>query len=391
MAAAATVTSNRDRTNPRTSIDNHNRLHPTEGLENQQVSFHLKQYFGDEVNIGSHSSAQYLRLPFINHDMDSQLKKEPWKTSEVNVVNPKAKLKASPIVLEVWVEKLVLHSDADKLEDLIWQPRLLVLGIKALFILRAANNSNKDHAIDYKDLEIVDSIPLHEVDTVTAISEVRPKYSRVASIKKAASISTTNSVYDDSDNHLNERNRLLGKYDRLLSNPDHTFACLRITTIPEGFNDGRPYYFQFGSNFESRNPVKESIEEFARDIRELAETQKQSAALQVRLRRFQAGLQSVWHSTAFNLVVLALIVSNFVFTVRGMESTNPDDDAFYERVDLIYTILFTIGASHPQVAPLLSNSVRPPAVRLHAALLWWLRCYSSRRVAAQSPAQPLRV
>ncbi len=340
MAAAATLARSRDRNR----LDK--KLNPTEGSERQQVSFHLKQHFGEEVNIGAKSSTEYLRQTFVKHDMDSRGDAEPWTTSKVDRVSSKAKI-LPHVILEVWVEKLVLHSDADKLQDLKWQPRLLVLANKALFILRVANHSNKDREIDYKHLEIVDSIPLHEIAFVDPISsfEFRRKYSRGASIKKAASMSATNSVYEDSDNHVKERNQLLDKYDRMLSNPDHALPCLRITTAPEGFNDGRPYYFLFGSDFVSNDPAKPSIEEFAREIRELSETQKQSAAFQVRLRRFQAALQSVWQSTAFNLVVLALIVSNFVFTVRGMESTNPDDDGFFERVDLIYTLFFALGAA----------------------------------------------
>jgi hypothetical protein len=351
------------------SIDNLNRFNPTERSETQQISFHLKHHFGDEVNVGSHSSAQVLRLPFIKNDMDARFEKRPWETSKINRVTEKAKT-SSHASLEVWVEKLALRSDADKLGDLIWQPRLLVLANKALFILRAANNSsNKDSEIDYKELEIVDSIPLHEVHTVTSIAEVRPK-SRAAPISttnsvyedsdghvnernrllgkiksRVASISTTNSVYEDREDHINERNRLLGKYDHILSNQEHTFACLRITTTPQGFNDGRPYYFRFGSYFDSSNHEKHLIEELAVEIRNLSEKQRQSVAFQVRVQRGQAALQRVWQSTAFNLVVLALIISNFIFTVRGMESTNPDDDAFFERIDLIYTVLFALGAS----------------------------------------------
>ncbi len=51
----------------------------------------------------------------------------------------------------------------------------------------------------------------------------------------------------------------------------------------------------------------------------------------------------MWNSSAFNAVVLLVIVSNFVFTVRGMENDNPDDDAFFELVDLLYTVVFALG------------------------------------------------
>jgi hypothetical protein len=341
-AAVAAALFSRDRT--RMSSDKlSNNLYPKEDSEQHQVSFHLKQLFGEELNIGSHSSAQYLRLPFVSYDLDSHLQTEPWKTSKINFA-PKFKQKTSPsIILEVWVEKLALHSDADTLNELIWQPRLLVLANRGLFILRRVDN----------ELEIVDSIPLHEIDAIKSISGVGAclRSPRIASMKKAASASTTSFLYED-NNHINDKNqRLMDKYDRVLANPDRTFSCLRITTTPEGFNDGRPYYFRFGSDFDDSNPDKEPILTFAGRIEELSDAQKQSVAFRVRFRRFQAALQRVWQSVPFNMLVLFLIVSNFFFTVRGMENTDPDSDAFFEWVDMIYTILFTLGARPHPSAP----------------------------------------
>ena len=65
--------------------------------------------------------------------------------------------------------------------------------------------------------------------------------------------------------------------------------------------------------------------------------------------REQARLQKVWESPAFHFVTLALIVSNFVFTIKGMENKNPNLVDFYERIDTIYTVLFAAGAGpyHP--------------------------------------------
>ena len=58
----------------------------------------------------------------------------------------------------------------------------------------------------------------------------------------------------------------------------------------------------------------------------------------------QARLQKVWDSNYFHVATLALIVSNFVFTIKGMENKNPKLVDLYERIDTIYTVLFAAGA-----------------------------------------------
>jgi hypothetical protein len=57
----------------------------------------------------------------------------------------------------------------------------------------------------------------------------------------------------------------------------------------------------------------------------------------------QKNLQKVWNSSYFNAVTLILIVSSFYFTFNGMQNVDPEMDNFYERVDLIYTIIFATG------------------------------------------------
>ncbi len=51
----------------------------------------------------------------------------------------------------------------------------------------------------------------------------------------------------------------------------------------------------------------------------------------------------MWNSSYFNAVTLILIVSSFYFTFNGMQNVDPELDNFYERVDLIYTIIFATG------------------------------------------------
>ena len=304
----------------------------------QQVSFHLKLHDKEiDLKIGNQSSAQYLRQAF-DDDQDKRFDFEPWNISEINQSLRSHKHKnPANVLLEVWVQKLILNSEVGSSDTLTWQPRLLVLASKCLFILRNGSNG---------DLEIVDSIPMHEVDTAGAISALRIADSHLpGSSFKSVSRSGSNSMEylmqdEDTYNSRDKHQRMKDKYDRLLLRSNPNLTCLRITTIPEGLNDGWPYYFLFGqTNESSASDVakrNESLKKVADEITKLAKAQKQSVALKVRFRRFQAALQTVWQSLAFNIAIMILIVSNFAFTVRGMGIDDPDDLAFFEQAGLCH-------------------------------------------------------
>jgi hypothetical protein len=51
----------------------------------------------------------------------------------------------------------------------------------------------------------------------------------------------------------------------------------------------------------------------------------------------------VWNSPYFNAVALSVIVSSFFFTFNDLQNVDPEMDSFYQRVDLIYTIIFAAG------------------------------------------------
>jgi hypothetical protein len=326
----------------------------------QQVSFHLKLIDKDiDLKLGSQSSVQYLRQAFGDHaTADNRADPEPWTKSEIShyIKKPKSKNPAN-VLLEVWVQKLTLSNDVNSAEAFMWQPRLLVLTNKSLFILREGMN---------EDLEIVDSIPIHDVNTAEATATIEiarshsndSRLSRIKSVAKPSLISTslTNLSYeDDAMNPSDKYRRMTEKYDRLLLLANPNLGCLRITTISEGLNDGRPYYFLFGQISDCNDARNESIKELALLITKLSKTQKQIVAIEDRFRRFQDSLQIVWQSPVFNILIMALIASNFVFTVRGMESKNPDDNAFFERVDLIYTVIFALGGLGALLCPSFSR------------------------------------
>ena len=165
--------------------------------------------------------------------------------------------------------------------------------------------------------------------------------------------------FEDSAGARERSRKLKGKYDTLLrtSTDDDHKHYFRITTHPEGFNNGYPYYFSAlsqlrlvpGTHSEVKRPEsKQQVVDFVSDeIAMLAEARRRAFARETRLRRLQTTLQKIWQSLFFNIIIMLLIVSNFVFTVRGMENKNPERDAFYEKVDLLYTVIFALGTPLP--------------------------------------------
>ncbi len=145
------------------------------------------------------------------------------------------------------------------------------------------------------------------------------------------------------------------KYDEQLTASGVNSASsgiLRITTQHNGFNDGQPYYFSQIEDLRivgtearrsSIGDERGGIDLVEEHISRLSHAYKKVFAIETRFQRLQTGLRRTWNSFPFNMIILALIISNFIFTVKGMENTDPAADSFYERLDLIYTIIFAVG------------------------------------------------
>ncbi len=358
--------------------------------QNEPVSFHLGQLLGNNFKLPTGmSSADVLRSPFKNKKDQSAFRSsdeitEPPKKTVKNVKTLKSRaakllrnkqFNPAGVTMEMWVKKLKVKNDKGKIE---WQPRLLVVSNKRLFILMKKDETSV--------LDIVDSIPMQEIESVSKVGAdelQRRTSSRRLSVhsftdKTIRSIDSlrstlrnwipkaklkTNSDFDS----LKEKSEVLQKkYDELLTADGVDSASsgiLRITTKHGGFNEGQPYYFSHiqelrttGSDARHTSIGDEPhsvIDVVEGHISKLSHAYKQVFAIETRFQRLQAGLRSTWNSLPFNMIILALIVSNFIFTVKGMENTDPANDGFYERLDLIYTIIFSIGPSStsPFAAP----------------------------------------
>jgi hypothetical protein len=365
--------------------------------EENIISFHLAEMLGHDFKLPvGLNSVQYLRQSIqhtesqhetMNQTEGEELLIQKNKRSELlkkqnsltNLAHQASNLAHQAfgnmfhntgVTMEVWVHKLKVKTETDMLAA-EWQERLLIVSRKRLFIVMKKNR--KDSTLDNVEefsLDIVDSIPLNEVDRVNIVdsndseseasrsnhcSAIGMIYSCIAFIEK---LSMT--IPDQGQSILRNRDtgsKLQERSEKLLHQDEDTAAqiaqgkILRITTVAGGFNNGQPYYFSNLCNLHCKNSnpqhsqQQDAIQAFVREMNDLTKTYKELHAVETRFERLQANLKSIWGSFYCNILILVIIVSNFVFTIRGMEvSSDTSDYKFYERVDLAYTILFTIGS-----------------------------------------------
>ncbi len=267
------------------------------------------------------------------------------------------------------------------------------------------NNMEK---VQDKDLEIVDSIPMEEIISVEVGSESTPWSNDPALEKSTSSIFPLqlHKLFHKSANQLLEgdsedlaakkirdateqiemkvRSPLLPELER----EQYCDGILRIRTKLVGFNRGNPYYFMLKKDATSlkggvgrkdaaslerkerflptaammrARPLpgrpgrrdsttlihEHNSGEVAKMLAKLAFKRKVDFSRETRFIRLQAFLQEIWNSLPFNMVVLLLIVSNFIFTVQQLENNDPGRQRFFETVDMAYTVLFSIGEFRP--------------------------------------------
>jgi hypothetical protein len=323
----------------------------------EPVSFHLAFILGNDFALPEGTnSVEVLRTPFAVHS-DGRPPKE-------NLTGTK---------MEFWTKKfnrasVPLYVTAE--QEVAWQDRLLVITDKRIFIctekhivkdggkhqksrptaLHANNERAKDSNSSVASMEIVDSIPLEEITSVSIDMDSTPGV-------------WTNEMLHGGK-HANPQLELQETEKSLLrfrpKSAERDGLCepiLRILTKPNEFNRGEPYYFLLrqqqcpcvdgdGSPVPLKSRADATL--LADRLAALAKRRHTEHARENRFLRLQKRLRQWWNSVPFNLLVLALIVSNFAFTVLQLENQDSDMQTFYENVDLAYTIIFTIGAPPPR-------------------------------------------
>ncbi len=265
--------------------------------------------------------------------------------------------------MELWTKKFnTSHSNCDEF-DKAWPDRLLIFTEQRVFIvtkkLNAAGAGDQrrsfldlaECAQAKTDLEVVDSIPVEEITSISV--ERNPgvweddEASRAAeslfsrTVRRVSSLVRVfdRSRFEDGSPATEEgraAERLAMERSLLrksIPSPLGGFCepILRISTVPEGFNRGQSYYFLLREQdfpcLDEGGPValrtRADADALAARLAAATVRRRVDHARETRFLRLQRRMQRAWDSVAFNLIVLVLIVSNFVFTVKQARSLSP--------------------------------------------------------------------
>ncbi len=400
------------------------RTRPSSGRTNilsvkEPVSFHLALLLGNEyvLPIGK-NSVDVLRTPFQRAAMDgaqgpsSDSPAFRRNFSSIQINQPKSP-NLTGTRLELWAKKYVSSQCDSEDFDKAWQDRLLIATEKRIFIvtrkklntkleaeglLKGRNKTDDFGCMDRHgspfDLEIVDSIPTNEIasislddDNAEKPKEVQTMQSSIArSFRHTATILNILPANSNKDSRKARPeapelclNRFFESGSPSIPSARENFCeqILSITTAPAGFNHGQTYHFLLRKQdypcvdgddaISLRN--RADAEALAARLSTLAARRRAESDRETRFLRLQRRLRRAWDSILFNLVLLVLIVSNFVFTVEQLQNTDPSRQPFFEHVDLAYTVIFTLGPPKPITSTqLFASTSAPPCVLFSFAL-----------------------
>jgi hypothetical protein len=356
------------------------------------VSFHLQLHSAVEsVKHEGMNSVKFLRLP---------LKCPPEAAAEPKMV--KASLKAAGSKFEVVTKKYVrAAAGQDNAVHLV--TGLLIATDRRLFIVSNSIvrkgdkitqpgsdfNSEPLESLESDSLEIVDSIPLEEVDSICIGGGDNKEWDHSLPDKKDGCLTRfLNELFpmpnvaavEYEGSHETEQ-QIEEKLEKLMSGSGRELytdyeGFLKISTVKKkhGFNGGRPFYFMVKNNSyrslkrmsvaldsnkksgalqtvlsrvsrkdSAGNKNETDLERVLRELQTLTTSRQLAFKRLHRFRRLQGKLQEIWDSVPFNVCLLFLIVSNFVFTVQQLENKDPSMQSYFERIDLVYTIFFCFG------------------------------------------------
>jgi hypothetical protein len=345
------------------------------------VSFHLKPLVKPDFKLEGMNSVEFLRLPLYI---------EPAEISKTSVKsNMKIKKEAAKIagtIFEVYTKKYS-HRDQPilpiSIEFSSIRTELLIATEKKIFMVSIpkASDSTKLEETGGLDLsassglEIIDSIPLEEVDSIRMYHDGKWKeasdenglllwiQNAVSSFFRQCYDPIFAVMEDGADSQSVDTGPEEIELQERFKDDKYCEGWLQIktTTKRTGFNRGRRYYLMIEKCYyrsttkllsEKKPPdaVPGTAEKYDghlsrvyEKLSTLAKTRQKNFRRGHRFQLLQESLQDVWASMTFNVCVLALIVSNFIFTVQQLENKDQSKQPFYESVDLGYTIIFSIG------------------------------------------------
>jgi hypothetical protein len=180
-----------------------------------------------------------------------------------------------------------------------WQLRKILVSKDMLYVSRTSENVP------------IDTIPLHEIISVTGMSDDHRREStmsseRVSSLHFGKRSNTTNPTSSDSNKHEMGMSENHSRATRLASEDfqfvrEHYDKVFQIKTDQDGFNSGRTYYLQTNSKVERQDIIEE--------LDHIVEKAKSKKAASSMLHGMQHKIRKIYNSYSFQMMVAFLIIT----------------------------------------------------------------------------------
>jgi hypothetical protein len=391
-----------------------------EAHSTSECSFHLRLLLGSDYKLPHDCSAvDVLRTPFLEHN-HFHINRSPttgtiFESEMMEKFNPSLSARdKSPF----WIDRYMIVTD-----------KRIFLVSKRLSTPNEADFGTTTGNIPTED-EIVDSIPLEEIQSVTkycldAVQQVQSdsvpsrhsqsfKWFKLVVQGIGEKVKPFKSqIFDDPSSlakPAGPNQTRIEKFEEVLRafsqrEPWKKDNILKIETIPRGFNSGVPYYFRLKADpdhllqrskilltfahcrpategpvgndrvsgghpqqhkpfmrFPSQHALLRSlsgkalvpnvqkrvtVRELAAELRQLATARVQALERKSRLAHLRRRLKRMWDSAWFNAIVLVLLASNFILIIQEVENRDPDMTPYFKRVNICYTVAFSVGALRP--------------------------------------------
>jgi hypothetical protein len=207
------------------------------------------------------------------------------------------------------IKDRLLEREIDKLDyDKRWQPRRVILTNRRIVLTRIGEDS------------VIDSIPLYEIE-------------RVVMHKSTVSSGDMSSIQEPAK-PKGVRTNGLGV---VLGESRHQFD---IFTFENGYNSGMTYNMSV-TNEQDCAEILKTIEHLChQDLRRVERANDGTL-----IRRMQRGVRRFYNMQAMQWLIASFIFANFVLNVVQAElqpADNSDLQAFFDRCDEFFTIIFSI-------------------------------------------------
>eukprot|EP00961_Rhodomonas_salina_P283908 3836912-Rhodomonas_salina.3 len=231
----------------------------------------------------------------------------------------------SPIVFAL---KSHIHVGQEQEQEQEQEQRIrrIVVSAKSLMITRPDSDM------------FIDSIPLHEVERISIIEKAESH--EEDETRKSRHFTKTKASPSPISFHTQYKQpgRRPSVSEESVPASDAEYRMFQVVTPAGGFNSGRTYYF--------RAETLSASEDWIRELKRMVKEAKRAHDRLSRMVNLQNKVRRIYVSTPTQTVVALLILGNFVLSAYETQLNPQTQNGLdtFKRIDLVFTILFTIWA-----------------------------------------------